>query len=104
MLSEALAEESADSARDRIVEVLEGAGLRGMGGAGFPTGLKWKLVRREETVPKYVVCNADESEPGTFQDRVIMADLPHLRVEGMALEAFIHGDEDGFKLPLFRPA
>ena len=95
MLSEALAEETADSARDRIVEVLEGAGLRGMGGAGFPTGLKWKLVRREETVPKYVVCNADESEPGTFKDRVIMEDLPHLLVEGMALGGFVVGADKG---------
>ena len=77
----------------RIIEALEASGLRGMGGAGFPTGLKWKLVRGEEARPKYVVCNADESEPGTLKDRAIMEELPHLVVEGIALGAFVVGAE-----------
>lgn len=80
---------------ERIVAALQESGLRGMGGAGFPTGLKWKLVRAEEARPKYVVCNADESEPGTFKDRVIMEELPHLVLEGIALGAFVVGAEQG---------
>ena len=87
--------DSAASAADDIIAGLESAGLRGMGGAGFPTGLKWKLVRAETKGPKYVVCNADESEPGTFKDRVIMEDLAHLVVEGMALGAFVVGADQG---------
>src|ERR1700730_4260783 len=72
-------------AADHIVEALKESGLRGMGGAGFPTGTKWELVRKETRTPKYVICNADESEPGTFKDRVILAELPHLVIEGMIL-------------------
>ena len=68
----------------------EAAGLRGMGGAGFPTGRKWELVRAERAAPKYVICNADESEPGTFKDRVILDDLPHLVIEGMVLAGLVH--------------
>ena len=77
--------------RDRadIVQTLKDSGLRGMGGAGFPTGLKWDLVAREEATPKYVICNADESEPGTFKDRQILSDLPHLVIEGLALAAYV---------------
>jgi NADH:ubiquinone oxidoreductase subunit F (NADH-binding)/NADH:ubiquinone oxidoreductase subunit E len=94
-LRAALAAASPDAEAERIVDVLEAAGLRGMGGAGFPTGLKWKLVRSEPAQPKYVVCNADESEPGTFKDRVIMEELPHLVVEGLALGAFVVGAAKG---------
>ncbi len=72
---------------DKIIADLEASGLRGMGGAGFPTGLKWKLVAAEKATPKYVICNADESEPGTFKDRAILSDLPHLVIEGMMLAA-----------------
>jgi NADH:ubiquinone oxidoreductase subunit F (NADH-binding)/NADH:ubiquinone oxidoreductase subunit E len=68
-----------------LSEALDAAGLRGMGGAGFPTGRKWALVAAETATPKYVICNADESEPGTFKDREILHDLPHLVIEGMAL-------------------
>src|SRR3990172_3820177 len=66
-----------------------------MGGAGFPTAAKWDLVRRKERTPKYVICNADESEPGTFKDRVILEELPHLVLEGMLLAAFVTGAEHG---------
>jgi NADH:ubiquinone oxidoreductase subunit F (NADH-binding) len=67
-----------------------------MGGAGFPTGLKWDIVRKEPATPKYVVCNADESEPGAFKDRVILAELSHLVIEGMCLAAFVTGAKQGY--------
>jgi NADH:ubiquinone oxidoreductase subunit F (NADH-binding)/NADH:ubiquinone oxidoreductase subunit E len=81
--------------REEIVARLEGSGLRGMGGAGFPTGLKWKLVAGEPATPKYVICNADESEPGTFKDREILRQLPHLVIEGMLLGMFVVGAGEG---------
>src|SRR5262249_31131278 len=64
---------------------LKASGIRGMGGAGFQAGSKWALVKQELRFPKYVICNADESEPGTFKDAKILADLPHLVLEGMML-------------------
>jgi NADH:ubiquinone oxidoreductase subunit F (NADH-binding)/NADH:ubiquinone oxidoreductase subunit E len=85
-----------DGERGTLSARLEEAGLRGMGGAGFPTGRKWSLVAREPATPRYVVCNADESEPGTFKDREILRDLPHLVLEGMALAAWCVGAERGF--------
>ena len=85
-------------ARDPAASVgmLEDAGLRGMGGAGFPTGRKWSLVAAEEAEPRYLICNADESEPGTFKDRQILTDLPHLLIEGMALAAHSVGARRGW--------
>jgi len=80
---------------DRVVAELKESGLRGMGGAGFPTGTKWDLVRKEAAHPKYVVCNADESEPGTFKDRVVLEEMPHLVIEGMALAGLVTGAERG---------
>ncbi|HJZ59645.1 MAG TPA: NADH-ubiquinone oxidoreductase-F iron-sulfur binding region domain-containing protein [Gemmataceae bacterium] len=70
---------------------LKAAGVRGMGGAGFPAGSKWALVKQEPRFPKYVICNADESEPGTFKDAKILADLPHLVLEGMMIAAYTLG-------------
>ena len=81
--------------RDRAIAAIKESGLRGMGGAGFPTGTKWELVRNQTRSPKYVICNADESEPGTFKDAKILADLPHLVLEGMMLAAFTIGAERG---------
>jgi NADH:ubiquinone oxidoreductase subunit F (NADH-binding) len=78
-----------------LVAQLQESGLRGMGGAGFPTGLKWSLVAKEVSTPKYVVCNADESEPGTFKDREVLRDLSHLMIEGMILGGFCVGAEQG---------
>ena len=75
---------------------LQESRLPGMGGAGFPTGLKWELVAKQPAQPKYVVCNADESEPGTFKDRVILEELPHLVIEGMLLAGLTIGAERGF--------
>jgi NADH:ubiquinone oxidoreductase subunit F (NADH-binding)/NADH:ubiquinone oxidoreductase subunit E len=81
---------------DAMIQRIEDSGLRGMGGAGFPTGFKWKLVRAEPATPKYVICNADESEPGTFKDRVILEELPHLVLEGMILGALAVGAHEGW--------
>src|SRR5215218_7894029 len=72
---------------DVIAEVKKSA-LRGRGGAGFPTGMKWGFVPKDSPKPKYVVCNADESEPGTFKDRYLMERDPHMLVEGMLIAAY----------------
>lgn len=82
-------------AREAPIAELDSAGLRGMGGAGFPTARKWSLVAAEAAAPKHVVCNADESEPGTFKDRELLHDLPHLVLEGMAIAAYCVGAERG---------
>jgi NADH:ubiquinone oxidoreductase subunit F (NADH-binding)/NADH:ubiquinone oxidoreductase subunit E len=79
----------------QILAVLKESGLRGMGGAGFPTTAKLEMVLKENRTPKYVICNADESEPGTFKDRVILADLAHLVIEGMMLAGLVVGAERG---------
>jgi NADH:ubiquinone oxidoreductase subunit F (NADH-binding) len=68
-----------------IIAALKDSGLRGMGGAGFPAGRKWDMVAAQPATPRYVICNADESEPGTFKDRQILATQPHLVLEGMLL-------------------
>jgi len=80
----------------RIITALKDSGLRGMGGAGFPAGRKWDLVAAQETTPAYVICNADESEPGTFKDRDILATQPHLVLEGMLLGMLAVGAEEGW--------
>jgi NADH-quinone oxidoreductase subunit F len=67
---------------EAVVDVVKASGLRGRGGAGFPTGLKWQFVDRKSPKPKYICCNADESEPGTFKDHVLMERNPHLLFEG----------------------
>ncbi len=77
-----------------IIATLKQAKLRGMGGAGFPTGLKWELVHNAPA-PKYVVCNADESEPGTIKDRHIMENVPYLVLEGMIVAGLVTGSHKG---------
>jgi formate dehydrogenase beta subunit len=79
-----------------IIAELTDAGLRGMGGAGFPAGRKWSLVAAQDATPKYVICNADESEPGTFKDREILATQPHLVLEGMLLGMLAVGAAEGW--------
>ena len=74
-----------------IVEEVKKSGLRGRGGAGFPTGMKWSFIAKPEGVPRYLICNADESEPGTFKDRYLMERNPHLLLEGMIISAFALG-------------
>jgi NADH-quinone oxidoreductase subunit F len=81
---------------DQVIAEVQSAKLRGRGGAGFPTGLKWKYARQAEGRPKYVVCNADEGDPGAFMDRAILEGDPHAVVEGMLLGAYSMGSEYGF--------
>jgi NADH-quinone oxidoreductase subunit F len=78
-------------APEQIVEEVKTSGLRGRGGAGFPTGMKWSFLAKPEGVPRYLVCNADESEPGTFKDRYLMEHIPHILIEGMILSSFALG-------------
>lgn len=74
-----------------VVEEVQKSALKGRGGAGFPTGMKWSFLAKPEGVPRYLVCNADESEPGTFKDRFLMEKLPHLMVEGMITSSYALG-------------
>lgn len=76
---------------DEVVEEVKKSGLRGRGGAGFPTGMKWSFLAKPEGVPRYLVCNADESEPGTFKDRYLMEKIPHLLIEGMIVSSYALG-------------
>jgi NADH:ubiquinone oxidoreductase subunit E len=80
---------------DGVLATLKEAELRGMGGAGFPTSMKWDLVRKQREPVKYIVCNADESEPGTIKDRFILSHLPHLVAEGMMIAGLITGAKRG---------
>jgi NADH-quinone oxidoreductase subunit F len=79
--------------REQVVEEVKASGLRGRGGAGFPTGLKWSFMSKDVTKPHYLVCNADESEPGTFKDREIIRWTPHQMIEGCAIAAHAIGAE-----------
>jgi NADH:ubiquinone oxidoreductase subunit F (NADH-binding)/NADH:ubiquinone oxidoreductase subunit E len=78
-----------------VIATLKAAGLRGMGGAGFPTGSKWDIVRNASGDEKYIVCNADESEPGTIKDRFIMENIPYLVIEGMITAGLVTGAKKG---------
>ncbi|MCO5260016.1 MAG: NADH-quinone oxidoreductase subunit NuoF [Crocinitomicaceae bacterium] len=74
-----------------VVEEVKKSGLRGRGGAGFPTGLKWSFIAKPEGVERHLLCNADESEPGTFKDRYLMQYIPHLLIEGMIVSSYALG-------------
>jgi NADH-quinone oxidoreductase subunit F len=76
---------------DEVVEEVKKSGLRGRGGAGFPTGMKWSFLAKPPGVPRYLVCNADESEPGTFKDRYLMEFIPHLLIEGLIASSWALG-------------
>jgi formate dehydrogenase beta subunit len=78
------------------IQTIKDSGLKGMGGAGFPTGAKWEIVASQTAEPKYVICNADESEPGTFKDRQILAEQPYLVIEGMLAGMIVVGAEQGW--------
>jgi formate dehydrogenase beta subunit len=80
----------------QAIETLKESGLRGMGGAGFPTGAKWEIVAAQSSEPKFVICNADESEPGAFKDRQILAEQPHLVIEGMLAGMLAVGAEQAW--------
>jgi len=81
---------------DEVIEIVKASGLRGRGGAGFPTGLKWSFVPKQSPKPRYLVCNADESEPGTCKDRELLEKNPHLLIEGMILAAYAIGSHVGY--------
>ena len=76
---------------DQVTDEVKKSGLRGRGGAGFPTGMKWSFLAKPEGVPRYLVCNADESEPGTFKDRYLMERIPHALIEGMITASYALG-------------
>src|SRR4249920_3289472 len=76
---------------EQVVDVVKASGLRGRGGAGFPTGMKWQFVDKKSPNPKYIACNADESEPGTFKDHLLMERNPHLLIEGCAIACYAIG-------------
>ena len=77
--------------QDQIIATVKASGLRGRGGAGFPTGLKWSFMPRQLPGDKYLVCNSDEGEPGTFKDRDILRYNPHALIEGMTIAAYAMG-------------
>lgn len=79
-----------------VVEEVKKSGLRGRGGAGFPAGMKWSFLAKPEGVPRYLVCNADESEPGTFKDRYLMEFLPHLLIEGLIISSYALGSNSTY--------
>ena len=81
---------------EEVIQIMKNSGLRGRGGAGFPTGLKWSFAAQEKESPKYVICNADEGEPGTFKDRLIMEGDPHRVLEGMAICGYTIGANTGY--------
>lgn len=81
---------------EAVVEEVKKSGLRGRGGAGFPTGMKWSFIAKPEGVPRYLLCNADESEPGTFKDRFLMEKNPHLLIEGMIVSSYALGCNTSF--------
>ena len=81
---------------DAVVQTLIDSKLRGRGGAGFPTGLKWKFTRAEEATPKYIICNADEGDPGAFMDRSTLEGDPHSVLEAMIIAGFAIGAEQGY--------
>ena len=85
-----------DWTREAIIEEVKASGLRGRGGAGFPTGLKWSFMPRDKDVQKYFVCNSDESEPGTCHDREILRYNPHSIIEGMAIGGYAMGATVGY--------
>ncbi|UCF10909.1 MAG: NADH-quinone oxidoreductase subunit NuoF [Candidatus Bipolaricaulota bacterium] len=89
---EALEKVIAGLAPDEVIEEIKRSGLRGRGGAGFPTGRKWELCRRQQNAPKYVICNGDEGDPGAFMDRSVLEGDPHSVIEGMIIAAYAIGD------------
>jgi [NiFe] hydrogenase diaphorase moiety large subunit len=94
--AETILSKSLSRTNEELIEDLISSGLKGRGGAGFPTGLKWKLTAEAKGENKYVICNADEGEPGTFKDREILSSVPHKVMTGMAICARIIGSQKGF--------
>lgn len=86
---------AASMAPEEVIEEIKRSNIRGRGGAGFPTGLKWEFCRRTDSNKKYIFCNADEGEPGTFKDRVILTERPRLLLEGMIIAGYAVGADEG---------
>lgn len=86
---------SAKMSSNDVIDLVKKSGVRGRGGAGFPTGMKWEVARKAPGEPKYIFCNADEGEPGTFKDRVILTEVPKLVFEGMVVAAYAVGARFG---------
>ena len=93
---EALGKVLGEMTPENVIDLVEKSGLQGRGGAGFPAGRKWKLVRAAQGNKKYIVCNADESEPGTFKDRIVLEGDPHVIIESMAIAAYAIGADEGY--------
>ena len=81
---------------DTLIQMVKDSGLRGRGGAGFSTGLKWGFITKDPTIPKYLCCNADEGEPGTFKDRAIIEKDPHQLIEGMVIACYAIGAQTAY--------
>jgi NADH:ubiquinone oxidoreductase subunit F (NADH-binding)/(2Fe-2S) ferredoxin/Pyruvate/2-oxoacid:ferredoxin oxidoreductase delta subunit len=81
---------------EETIAIIKNSGLRGRGGAGFPTGLKWEICRRKKSNIKYIICNADEGDPGAFMDRSVLEGNPHTVIEGMIIGAYAFGAEEGY--------
>lgn len=92
----ALAKVLTEMSRDDVIDVILKSGLRGRGGAGFPTGLKWKFAKAPESDVKYVCCNADEGDPGAFMDRSVLEGDPHSVLEAMAIAGYAIGSQQGY--------
>ncbi len=92
----ALAKVLAEMTPEEVIEEVKKSGLRGRGGGGFPTGLKWEECRRYSNFPKYTICNGDEGDPGAFMDRSVMEGDPHSVLEGMAISGYAIGAEKGY--------
>ncbi|MBI5789453.1 MAG: NADH-quinone oxidoreductase subunit NuoF [Candidatus Schekmanbacteria bacterium] len=93
---QALKKAVSDLTPEEIVDSVKRSGLRGRGGAGFPAGMKWQFCASDQACPKYVICNADEGEPGTFKDRILLEEDPHAVLEGMALAGYAIGANQGY--------
>lgn len=93
---QALAKALTKMTRDEVIQVVKDSGLRGRGGAGFPTGLKWDFTKKADGDKKYVVCNADEGDPGAFMDRSILEGDPHSILEAMTIAGYAIGSDQGF--------
>ncbi len=93
---QALAKAITERTPREVIEEVKKSGLRGRGGAGYPTGLKWELVARQTATTKYIVCNADEGDPGAFMDRSVLEGDPHRVLEGMAIAGYATGAQQGY--------
>src|SRR5512139_52528 len=93
---QALGKALSEMTPEQVIETIDKSGLQGRGGAGFPTGRKWKFVRMAKGSKKYVICNADESEPGTFKDRIVLEGDPHTILEAMTIAGYAIGADEGY--------